>query len=177
MAIVALRPHIDILFLESLEDKRIIVANATDTITKETIRIVGVYISPQFEESKFQWEALDKINITNNTVVAGDFNAWPNKLCNTYPTQSKPHHKGATMLHYMTQKELIFTLDDKEDGPASLTRWVFDVDNTPVKGSRLDYILVAGALAHISSRLVVITSLVSNHMIVVVKIAKPERKN
>ncbi|KAJ9083803.1 hypothetical protein DSO57_1031085 [Entomophthora muscae] len=80
------------------------------------------------------------------------------------------------MLHYMTQKGLIFTLDDEEDGPASLTRWVFDVDDTPVKGSRLDYILVAGALAQISSCSMVITSSVSDHMIVVVKIAKPERK-
>ncbi|KAJ9057242.1 hypothetical protein DSO57_1024450 [Entomophthora muscae] len=76
----------------------------------------------------------------------------------------------------MAQKGLIFTLDDEEDGPASLTRWAYDIDDAPIKGSWLNYILVAGALAQITSRSIVITSLVSNHMIVVVKIARQEPK-
>ncbi|KAJ9090327.1 hypothetical protein DSO57_1003451 [Entomophthora muscae] len=37
------------------------------------------------------------------------------------------------MLHYMAQKGLIFTLDDEEDGPASLTRWAYDIDDAPIK--------------------------------------------
>ncbi|KAJ9064032.1 hypothetical protein DSO57_1034744 [Entomophthora muscae] len=91
--------------------------------------------------------------------MAGDFNIWTDKLCNTFPVQNKPHHKGATMLQFMAKKGLIFTVDDKEEGPASLTRWASDIEDTPIKGSRLEYILVAGALAEIISLSLVVISL------------------
>ncbi|KAJ9085908.1 hypothetical protein DSO57_1009487 [Entomophthora muscae] len=80
------------------------------------------------------------------------------------------------MLQFMAAKGLIFTLDKDEEGPALLTCWAFDIDDSPIKGSRLDYVLVAGALASITSKSIVITSLLSDHMIVVVKIAKPKKK-
>ncbi|KAJ9089817.1 hypothetical protein DSO57_1009042 [Entomophthora muscae] len=79
------------------------------------------------------------------------------------------------MLNFMSQKGLIFTLDDKDNGPVSLTRWAFDADDTPISGSCLDFSLVVGALADITSRSQVRTSSVSDHMIVVVKIAQPNK--
>ncbi|KAJ9087524.1 hypothetical protein DSO57_1032495 [Entomophthora muscae] len=174
VAIVALKPHIELEFSESLDNERIIIANAKDTKTNQKLRIIGVYISPQFDECKLQWDTLDKIEMTTNTVIAGDFNTWTDKLQDTFPIRERTHRKAATMLSFMSKKGLIFTLDEEDDGPASLTRWAYDIDDTPIKGSRLDYILVVGALAEITSRSMVLTSSVSNHMIVVVQIARPE---
>ncbi|KAJ9059257.1 hypothetical protein DSO57_1004240 [Entomophthora muscae] len=176
VAIVALCPNIDLEFIESHEDERIIIARATDTKTHQSLWIIGIYISPQFDKSKSQWDTLNCIEIINNTVLAGNFNTWTDKLRDTFPVQNKPHHKGATMLQFMAAKGLIFNLDKDEEGPASLTCWAFDIDDSPIKGSRLGYVLVAGALASITSKSIVITSLVSDHMIVVVKIAKPKKK-
>ncbi|KAJ9076696.1 hypothetical protein DSO57_1023757 [Entomophthora muscae] len=152
VAIVALNPNINLEFIESHEDKRILIAFATNNLTKQKLCIIGVYISPQFKESKSQWETLKNIPITNITVVASDFYTWTDKLRDTFPVKDRPHHKGATMLQYMASKGLIFTLDDKEEGPATLTQWEYNIDDIPLKGSRLDYILVARALAHITSR-------------------------
>ncbi|KAJ9066946.1 hypothetical protein DSO57_1004709 [Entomophthora muscae] len=67
--------------------------------------------------------------------MAGDFTAWTDRLQDTFPPRNKPHNKGATMLHFMAQKELIFALDNKEDGLASLTQWAYDIDDTSIKGS------------------------------------------
>ncbi|KAJ9086729.1 hypothetical protein DSO57_1000987 [Entomophthora muscae] len=176
VAIVALKPHIKLKFLESLDNKHIVIANAIDTKTNQKLRVIRVYILPQFDKCNSQWDALHKIKMTPNTVIAGDFNTWTDKLRDTFPIRERTHRKAATMLSFMSQKGLMFTLDEEDDGPASLTRWAFDIDDTPVKGSRLDYILIVGALADITSRSMVITSSVSDHMIVVVRIAKPEKQ-
>ncbi|KAJ9052653.1 hypothetical protein DSO57_1032197 [Entomophthora muscae] len=176
VAIVALHPNIDLEFIESHKDERIIIARATDTKTHQSLWIIGIYISPQFDKSISQWDTLNCIEITNYTVMAGNFNTWTDKLQDTFPIRNKSHHKGATMLQYMAAKGLIITLDKDEEGPTLLTCWAFDIDDAPIKGSRLDYVLVAGALAPITSKSIVITSSVSDHMIVVVKIAKPKKK-
>ncbi|KAJ9058128.1 hypothetical protein DSO57_1015549 [Entomophthora muscae] len=112
--------------------------------------------------------------MTANTVIAGDSNTCTDKVRDTFAVQERTHRRALTMFNFMSQKGLI-TLDDKDNGPASLTRWTFDADDTLISGSCLDFILVVGALADITSRSQVRTSSVSDHMMVVVKIAQPTK--
>ncbi|KAJ9089165.1 hypothetical protein DSO57_1015674 [Entomophthora muscae] len=147
----------------------------TNTITKHIFQVIGVYISPQFEESNFQWEELKTIIITDNTVVAGDFNKWTDELHNTFPCRLRPHHKGASMLQYMAMNSLVFNLNKEDKGLATPTRWEFDLEEASINGIQLDYNLVARTLACITSRSIVLTSLEDSHVIVVLRIAKPKK--
>ncbi|KAJ9089712.1 hypothetical protein DSO57_1009976 [Entomophthora muscae] len=79
------------------------------------------------------------------------------------------------MLNYMAKNGLMFTLDEENDGPVTLTRWGTCPVNKTTIGSRLDFILIAGALESRTSRSIVCPSNVSDHMIVKVTICTSKR--
>ncbi|KAJ9065157.1 hypothetical protein DSO57_1022676 [Entomophthora muscae] len=175
VAFLALSKKINIELIESHLDKRIMVVKATDTTSNRSLRVIGVYLSPQHKESAEQWQTLDTIKITDDTVIGGDWNTWTDRYRDTFPVRTRNHAQGATMLSYMAKHGLMFTLDKENDGPGTLTRWgICPVHKTTI-GSRLDFILIAGALEGQSSRSIVCTSNISNHMIVKVSICTAKR--
>ncbi|KAJ9052047.1 hypothetical protein DSO57_1038087 [Entomophthora muscae] len=70
----------------------------------------------------------------------------------------------------MAKNRVVFTLDNENDGPGTLTRWGKCPVNKTTVGSQLDFILIAGALENRTSYLIVCPSNVSDHIIVKVSI-------
>ncbi|KAJ9072755.1 hypothetical protein DSO57_1024027 [Entomophthora muscae] len=165
VAIVATSKDIDIKLLGTYADERILVVEATNKRDNKKYRVIGVYLSPN-HTSYLQWQELEQLKITDNTIVAGDFNAWTDPIWDTFPTSKKKHRRGNRMLAFMATHGLTFTLDDKVEGPGTLTQWEYDEQGNMTKGSRLDFVLVAGAMADVTSRSRVQVSRISDHLLV-----------
>ncbi|KAJ9088221.1 hypothetical protein DSO57_1025194 [Entomophthora muscae] len=163
VAVVAFSPHIDISLIVVLSDECILVVEAVDTRTDLKLRVVGVYLPPN-PTSNNQWDFLDSLVLPKYTVVIGDFNTWTDPFRDTFPTRTKIHSRSTRMLFFMTEKGLVFTLDNEAEGPVTLTQWEFGPRGELVNGSRLDFILVIGLLAEITSRSNTNVSPISNHM-------------
>ncbi|KAJ9071239.1 hypothetical protein DSO57_1038949 [Entomophthora muscae] len=82
------------------------------------------------------------------------------------------------MLAFMASKGLVFTLEDETDGPDTLTRWEYGPDGELLNGSRLDFLLVSGDIADITSRSITWISPISDHMLIDVVVAqkKPRKQ-
>ncbi|KAJ9053776.1 hypothetical protein DSO57_1020884 [Entomophthora muscae] len=163
VAVVAFSPHIGISLIAVLSDERILVVDAVDTRTDLKLRVVGVYL-PTNPTSNNQWDVLDSLVLPKYTVVIEDFNTWTDPFRDTFPTRTKIHSRSTRMLSFMTEKGLVFTLDNKAEGPATLTQWEFGLRGELFNGSRLDFIIVTGLLAEITSRSNTSVSPISNHI-------------
>ncbi|KAJ9056340.1 hypothetical protein DSO57_1034160 [Entomophthora muscae] len=123
MAVLALSKKIKIELLGSYLDEKIMIVRATDTTLNCSLRVIGVYLLSQNEESALQWQTLEEIPITKDTVVGGNWNTRTDKYRDTFPIRDRNHPYGSTMLNYMAKNGLMFTLDNENDGPGTLTRW------------------------------------------------------
>ncbi|KAJ9065553.1 hypothetical protein DSO57_1018271 [Entomophthora muscae] len=86
--------------------------------------------------------------------------------------------QGHRMLAFMASKGLVFTLEDEADSPDTLTRWEYSPDGELLNSSRLDFLLVSGNIADITSRSITWISPISDHMLidVVVDQKKPHKQ-